>query len=74
MTIEQDLYDAFVESLLSKVQDGTASPKELEIVLNFLKHNNIQATDKHKGLNALAKETLDLPFDDENIVPLRGVV
>lgn len=71
--IERDLYDAFAESLLVKVQDGTATPKELEIVLAFLKYNNIQATKDHPALNGLANAALDLPFDEDNVVPIRGV-
>ena len=71
--IERDLYDAFAESLLVKVQDGTATPKELEIVLAFLKYNNIQATKDHPALNELANAALDLPFYEDNVVPIRGV-
>lgn len=71
--IERDLYDAFAESLLVKVQEGTATPKELEIVLAFLKYNNIQATKDHPTLNGLANAALDLPFDEDNVVPIRGV-
>ena len=71
--IERELYDAFAESLLLKVQEGTATPKELEIVLAFLKYNNISATKEHPALNKLANATLDLPFDDDNVVPIRGV-
>lgn len=69
MDRERLLYDAFVGSLLSKVQDGSATPKELEIVMNFLKNNNIQATTKHKGLSELAKTATELPFEDEDELP-----
>lgn len=69
MDKERQLYDAFVDSLLSKVQDGSATPKELEIVLNFLKNNNIQATMSHKGLSDLVKSATDLPFEDEEELP-----
>lgn len=69
MDKERKLYDAFVDSLLSKVQDGSATPKELEIVMNFLKNNNIQATTKHKGLSYLVKSATELPFEDEDELP-----
>lgn len=69
MDKERQLYDAFVDSLLSKVQDGSATPKELEIVLNFLKNNNIQATMSHKGLSELTKAATELPFEDEDELP-----
>lgn len=69
MDRERLLYDAFVGSLLSKVQDGSATPKELEIVMNFLKNNNIQATTKHKRLSELAKTATELPFEDEDELP-----
>ena len=69
MDKERILYDAFVESLLYKVQSGEATPKELEIVMNFLKNNNIQANLKHSGLSQLAKKATDLPFDDEDELP-----
>ena len=53
MDKERTLYDAFVQTLLDKVQGGIATPKELEIVMNFLKNNNIQANLKHQGLSKL---------------------
>lgn len=69
MDKERKLYDAFVDTLLSKVQNDSATPKELEIVMNFLKNNNIQATTKHKGLSDLAKSATELPFEDEDELP-----
>ena len=69
MDKERKLYDAFVDNLLIKVQDGTATPKELEIVMNFLKNNNIQANLKHKGLSELTKTATELPFEDEDELP-----
>ena len=48
MDRERLLYDTFVDTLIDKVQSGEATPKELEIVMNFLKNNNIQATTQHK--------------------------
>ena len=64
MDKERDLYNIFVDLLIEKVQSGEPTPKEMEIVMNFLKNNNIQATTKHSGLNKLTEEVLDLPFDD----------
>lgn len=69
MDRERQLYDAFVDSLLEKVKDNSATPKELEIVMNFLKNNNIQASTKHKGLSGLAKSATELPFEDEDELP-----
>ena len=60
MDKERTLYDAFVQTLLDKVQGGTATPKELEIVMNFL---------KHQGLSKLASEATALPFEDEDELP-----
>lgn len=71
MNLERDLYDAFVETLLTKVQSGEATPKELEIVMNFLKNNNITASAQHQGLTTLAKEATSLPFDDMDEMPER---
>ena len=72
MEKEQQLYDKFVQTLLNKLQEGTATPKELEIVMNFLKNNNIQASPKHSGLFALANEALELPFSDDEM-PLKRI-
>lgn len=72
MEKEQQLYDNFVQTLLNKLQEGVATPKELEIVMNFLKNNNIQASSKHSGLSELANEALDLPFSDEEM-PLKRI-
>jgi hypothetical protein len=66
MDKERQLYDAFVDVLLRKVSNHEASPKELEIVMNFLKNNNIQATLKHQGLSNLANKATALPFDEED--------
>lgn len=75
MEKERELYDIFVETLIEKVKSGEATPKELEIVMNFLKNNNIQAHNSHKGLTELTKAALDLPFDDDinNQQPIRRV-
>lgn len=68
---EQKLYDKFVDKLLEKLESEEIAPKELEIVMKFLDNQNIQATTKHKGLNELTKSAMDLPFEDEDVIPLR---
>lgn len=73
MDKERLLYDSFVQVLLEKVQSNEATPKELEIVMTFLKNNNIQASSKHSGLAQLAKEATNLPFDDEDELPERSL-
>ena len=73
MDKERILYDAFVDILLDKIQNGEAAPKELEIVMNFLKNNNIQANLKHQGLSKLASEATSLPFEDEDELPDRNL-
>jgi len=70
---EQKIYDKFVEVLNNKL-DGEPSAQDLNVVLNFLKYNNIQATTKHKGVNTLTEKAKEiLPFDDEedNLLPFR---
>lgn len=69
------LYDKFVDVLNDKL-DGVPTAQDLAVVLNFLKYNNIQASDKHKGVSDLtAKIKTNLPFDDEydNVLPLKKV-
>lgn len=73
MEKERKLYDAFVDIMLEKIESGEISPKELEITMNFLKNNNIQASVKHNGLSALVKSAADLPFEEEEELPLRRV-
>ena len=71
MDKERLLYDAFVDTLLLKVNSGDITPKELEIVMNFLKNNNIQASAKHQGLSRLVEQATSLPFEDEELLPER---
>lgn len=72
MEKEQKLYDSFVNILTRKLEEGP-TPKELEIVMNFLKNNNIQATLKHSNLNELKEKTVSLPFEDDDELPLKRV-
>lgn len=73
---ETALYDKFVDVLNDKL-DGTPTAQDLTVVLNFIKYNNIQASDKHKGVSELTnKVKTSLPFDDEeydNVLPLKKV-
>lgn len=72
---EYKIYDKFVEVLNDKL-DNEPSAQDLAVILNFLKYNNIQASKKHKGVNALTQKAKDLlPFDEDELseVPLRRV-
>lgn len=71
MKKEQLLYDKFVDKL-NNILDGEPSPKELEIVMNFLKNNNIQASITNKGLSNIADKVMKLPFDEEEM-PLKRI-
>lgn len=65
MTEEQELYDKFVEVLNNRL-DSDPSAQDMAVVLNFLKYNNIQASNRHKGVNKLNEKVKEmLPFDDE---------
>lgn len=68
MTKEQDLYDKFVDTLIEKL-DNEPTAKDLEVVMKFVQYQNLQADKgKHSGLKDLETK---LPFEDENILPLR---
>lgn len=62
------LHDAVVSLLLSKVQDGTATPAELSTCVKMLKDNNIQAipTENNK-LGKLAMSLPDFDIDEETL-------
>ena len=68
MADEQQIYNKFVEVLNDRL-DNEPSAQDLTVVLNFLKYNNIQASNtKHKGVNKLTEKIKDmLPYDDEGI-------
>lgn len=75
MEKEQKLYDTFVDVLTEKL-DNEPSAQDLAVILNFLKYNNIQATDKHKGVAKLTnKLNSQLPFEDDEdeLQPLRRI-
>lgn len=72
MSKESELYDKFVDVLSSKL-DGEPTGKELEVVMNFLKQQNIQATTKHQGLKDLNSKIVKLPFDDVELMPEKRI-
>lgn len=72
MKKEQLLYDKFVDTL-NNILDGEPTPKELEIVMNFLKNNNIQATMTNKGLANISEKVMQLPFEYEDELPLKRI-
>lgn len=68
MEKERKLYDKFVDVLNEKLDNPEISAKELDVIANFLKNNNIQATTKHKGLKDIAEKASNiLPFDSDEI-------
>lgn len=72
MDKERQLYDKFVDVLNEKLNDEEIKPKELEIIMNFLKNQNIQATTNHEGLSRL-NEKFNLPFEEDDEQPLRRI-
>ena len=72
MERERKLYDKFVD-VLNNILDGEPTPKELEIVMNFLKNNNIQATMTNKGLANISEKVMQLPFEYEDELPLKRI-
>lgn len=73
MTKEQDLYNNFVDKLSDRLKSSECSVKDLEVIQKFIAQQGLQATRDHKGLNELAADALDLPFEDENVIPLKKV-
>lgn len=69
---EQQLYDKFVDVLSARLESEPTA-QDMAVILNFLKYNGIQATRKHEGLNNLANIATELPFDDEDMLPLKRV-
>ena len=72
MDRERKLYDKFVD-VLNELLEGEPTPKELEIVMNFLKNNNIQATITNKRVANLTDKIMQLPFDNEDELPLKRI-
>ena len=60
------LHDAVANLLLSKVQDGTATPAELSTAVKMLKDNGIEALPTaNNHLGNLAKSLPDFNTDEE---------
>jgi len=58
------LHDAVAQDLLTKIQDGSASPAEISTAVKFLKDNGIEAIPAAKSL--LGDLSRSLPeFGDE---------
>ena len=72
MDKERKLYDRFVD-VLNELLEGEPTPKELEIVMNFLKNNNIQATITNKRVANLTDKIMQLPVDNEDELPLKRI-
>ncbi len=72
MDKEQQLYDKFVDVLI-EVLNNEPTAKDLDVILKFLQSQNIQASTKHTGLNKLTSNISNLPFEDDDELPLRVV-
>lgn len=68
----QELFDKFVDYLLGRLDEDVIDPKELSVIQGFLKSQDIGASEKHKGLNALSENFEALPFDSDEM-PIRRV-
>lgn len=69
MTKEQELYNDFVDKLSTRLKSSDCSVKDLEVIQKFIAQQGLQATRNHKGLDDLTKNTMDLPFEDEDTLP-----
>lgn len=67
MERERKLYDKFINKLDKILDNPDVTDKELKIILDFLKDNNIGANpEAHAGLKSLISRFDDeLPFDIE---------
>lgn len=72
MERERKLYNKFVDKLLELLDNPEISDKELKIILDFLKENNIGANpEAHTGLKSLVSRfDVELPFEVEEL-PMR---
>ena len=70
---EQILFDKFVDVLIDKL-DTEPSDKDLAVILKFIAYEGIQADpNKHKGVNKLVKDAMELPFDNDDELPLKRI-
>lgn len=67
MEKERKLYNKFVDKLTNLLDNPDITPKEMSIILDFLKANNIQATEENKGVKDLLDKLDDLPFDVDEL-------
>ncbi len=69
MDIERKLYNKFVDVLNDKLDNPEVTAKELEVVMNFLKYNNIQANAaKNPKLQGLTEKAANiLPFNCDEL-------
>ncbi|MCD7779989.1 MAG: hypothetical protein LUH05_04885 [Candidatus Gastranaerophilales bacterium] len=68
MDKERKLYDKFVDKLNDLLDSEEITSKELNVILNFLKDNDIKAqSDVHQGLVNLKAKLSDLPFDVDEL-------
>lgn len=73
MTKEQDLYNNFVDVLNTELKKAEVSPKSLDVIQKFIAQQGLQATRDHKGLNELTTNSLEMPFEDEDVIPITRV-
>ena len=66
MEKERELYNKFVDKLIGLLDNPDITPKELSVILDFLKANNIQATEDNEGLRNLITK-FELPFDVDEL-------
>ena len=69
MEKERELYNKFIDCLIELLESDGTDPKILNVILNFLKNNNIQVTEANEGLKQLQTSLISkLPFDDVDLV------
>lgn len=67
LTKESELYNEFVQALINKVKSGAAEVKDLALVKEFMRENNIGANPKtHEGLTELG----NTPFPEDDNDPV----
>lgn len=68
MEKERNLYNKFIDCLINHLENDDTDPKVLNVILNFLKNNNIQATEDNESLRQLKASLISkLPFDNEDL-------
>lgn len=54
--IMEALFDETIKALLKRIQDGTATPADLNVARQMLRDNGISAVPKNKQMHELIKE------------------